>query len=290
MSTVIGFRGSSSGQASAYKKQGHTDEKTFSDLIGGEVKKGEHTGKTDVIGPDGKTYSVKGGEKKWQIFLYAYERIKSDKDFHLIRDLGGCLVQSLESFPEDYHLYDKDKRDCLNLIYEYMNENKLDRSIKDLDVLSKIIDHNNSYFSAKIKLQNSNKKLCNVLEEKSHLRHFLDKAIFNLEEVDRIAIKNKDKFIVFDKNDVLEIFADNLSVKLSSSGNRKTDLNIDGQKILMVYKSNIVELEVRNDSDKHFRQLRFNMIKPKAVNLLVEKSEMVGDIYPSVTFRRLPGS
>jgi hypothetical protein len=286
MTTVSGFRGSSSDQASTYKKQGHTDEKIFSDLIGGIVKKGEHTGKTDVIGPDGKTYSVKGGEKKWQIFLYAYDRIKNDKDFHQIKDLGINLVNSLDSFPNKYVIYEQDKKKCLSLINEYIKINNAKSSIKDISLISKIIDENNSYFSSKLKLMNSNKELLKTLENNDTLRFFLDKSIFNLREVDRISIKMNNKFLVFDKSDVLDILSENLSIKLSSSGNRKTDLNIDGQKIIMFHKSNIVELEVRNDSDKHFRQLRFNMIKPKAVNLLIEQSELVDEIYPSVLLRR----
>jgi hypothetical protein len=286
MSIVSGFRGSSSAQASTYKKQGHTDEKIFSDLIGGIVKKGEHTGKTDVIGPDGKTYSVKGGEKKWQIFLYAYDRIKNDKDFHQIKDLGINLVNSLDSFPNKYEIYEQDKKKCLSLINEYININNIKSSIKDISLISKIIDEKNTYFLSKLKLMNSNKNLLKALEDNNTLRFFLDKSIFNLREVDRISIKMNNKFLVFDKSDVLDIFSENLSIKLSSSGNRKTDLNIDGQKIIMFHKSNIVELEVRNDSDKHFRQLRFNMIKPKAVNLLIEQSELVDEIYPSVLLRR----
>ena len=65
----MGFRGSSSSQASEYKLQGHTDEKAFCKLINGKVKVDSITGKTDVVGLDGKNYSVKGAKKKWQIFL-----------------------------------------------------------------------------------------------------------------------------------------------------------------------------------------------------------------------------
>ena len=286
MATISGYRGSSSNQASAYKKQGHDDEQIFSHLIGGTVKKGEHTGKTGVIGPDGLTYSVKGGQKKWQIFLYAYERIKSDQDFHKIAMLGQSLIGSLESFPKGYDDYARDKDSCLAIIAEHSRRNKLVKAAKDLDLLKSLISEDNYYFSAKLKLLQSNKKLCDLLQDKDHLKFFLDKAIFNLEEVDRIAIKNGPEFIIFDKSDALNILTQGLTVKLSASGNRKSDLNVDGQKIIMCHTGNVAELEVRNDSDKHFRQLRFNMIKAKALALLLEKSTVVGTPYPFVILRQ----
>ena len=41
------------------------------------------------------------------------------------------------------------------------------------------------------------------------------------------------------------------------------------QKVLFKYKGiNLAELEMRNDSLKHYRQIRFNMVKPKMVHLL----------------------
>lgn len=41
------------------------------------------------------------------------------------------------------------------------------------------------------------------------------------------------------------------------------------QKVLFRYKGkNLGELEMRNDSPVHYREIRFNMVKPKAVEFL----------------------
>jgi len=53
------YRGSSSAQASAYKRKGNDDEDIFADLIDGTVISG--TGKCDVKDSNAKTYSVYQG-------------------------------------------------------------------------------------------------------------------------------------------------------------------------------------------------------------------------------------
>ena len=52
-------------------------------------------------------------------------------------------------------------------------------------------------------------------------------------------------------------------------------VNVEGQKILLRYRKNdgkiknIVEIEIRNDSATHYRQVRFNMYSKDALYLLL---------------------
>ena len=103
------YRGSSSAQASAYKRKGHDDEDIFAYLIDGTVISG--TGKCDVKDSNAKTYSVKGGAKKWQIFLYGENRFKDDNGFHFA-NLGNSFLDALNSFPKDYDAYKNPGRYC----------------------------------------------------------------------------------------------------------------------------------------------------------------------------------
>ncbi len=44
------------------------------------------------------------------------------------------------------------------------------------------------------------------------------------------------------------------------------------QKVIFKYNNkNLAELEMRNDSELHYRQVRFNMIKPRMMLLLYDK-------------------
>lgn len=279
-----GHRGSSSAQASAYKKQGHADEVAFSKLIGGHVQTEDHTGKTDVIGPDSKTYTVKGAQKKWQIFLYGYERLRTDDDFKNMDGIGQLFLDSLDCFPAEYDTYLQDKTACKQILAEYVRKNPGEKALKNEEKLAEIIPESNVYFSSKLKLKEVTGSLKQKLLNDTNLRVFLDKAIFNLAEVDRIAIKKKAIFLVFEKDDVLDILSESFRVENSSAGNRRTDLNVDGQKILMTYDTNVVEIEIRNDSPVHYRQLRFNMLKDKALALLEAKTKVVGNINELVFF------
>lgn len=65
-------RASSSAEARRYRQQGHDDALRFAIAIGlNKDYKNDPKAKKDVIDPSGDAHSVKSGEKKWQIFLYA---------------------------------------------------------------------------------------------------------------------------------------------------------------------------------------------------------------------------
>lgn len=258
------FRGSSSDQASKYKKKGHKDEELFSSLIEGQVISG--TGKADVIDSSKNTYSVKGGAKKWQIFLYGENRFIKDKGFHF-SNIGNLFLDSLNSFPKKYSLYksdkDKAKEELLNF---YRLNKKKPSSVEDY---LQVIGDANEYLNSKILLMEVNKKIKEVLSEKDNLKKFLMKSIFDNENVNFWSIKDNEFFLVFDKEEAVQVLSSSLNADLSKqTTGRPDDITLAGQKVLLKSKKNVIEIEVRNDSDKHYRQIRFNMIRQITIDIL----------------------
>ena len=170
---IFSHRGSKSEHASGYKKKGHSDEEDFARIIGGTVKKGIQ--KTDVIGPDGTIYSVKGGGLRWQIFLYNSSNFRNNP----WGDLGNLFQDCLDCFPTDYKIYEKDKVSAKECIYKYIQKvsgqkvndhnsaKNLDRKIKqkisqemrdNVHLLQALLGLNNSYLNSKLKLKVVTKK------------------------------------------------------------------------------------------------------------------------------------
>ena len=258
------FRGSSSDQATKYKKKGHKDEELFSALIKGQVISG--TGKADVIDSNKHTYSVKGGAKKWQIFLYGENRFIEDKGFHF-SNIGNFFLDSLNSFPKEYSLYKSDKEKAKKKLLDFYELNNK-KPILVEDYLQ-VIGNSNQYLNSKILLMEVNKKIKEVLSEKDNLKKFLMKSIFDGENVDFWSIKDNELFLVFDREEAVEVLSSSLTADLSKqTTGRQDDITLAGQKVLLKSKNNVVEIEVRNDSDKHYRQIRFNMIREKTIDIL----------------------
>jgi len=113
------------------------------------------------------------------------------------------------------------------------------------------------------------KKLARKLQSRTHLRAFLDKALFNGGEVSYLTVKQDNKFHVFLNKDVIRVFDECLEIcnsKAISVG------QVPEQKVLLRYKGkSLGEVEMRNDSPVHYREIRFNMIKPRAMELLFSK-------------------
>ena len=296
-----GYRGSSSEQASLYKKDGHLDEELFAELISGQTISGQQ--KRDVVGPDKVNYSVKGGSKHWQIMLYGQSNFK-DKSWG---ELGPLFAECINCFPSEIATYFKDKIIAKKNIYSYLTKKsgieifnsdsakefkkRFPKNWKETknklrnnqNLLKELIGSDNSYLSAKIKLQIVTKKMKEKFDEPGVIRSFLRKGIFNDNEVDKLVIKENEKFLVFDKTDVLNIFEEVLITANSVAGNRIDDINIDGQKTVLKYQTNIVTLEIRND-EKHYREVRFNMERSPALKLLKEKSIEVKSFHENIMF------
>lgn len=224
-------RAMTSDKASRVKRQGHLDAIQFAEVLGvGKEFKSEPQAKRDVIDSYGYAYSVKSGEKKWQIFLYAKKRFEEDFEFKAINKLGDLFLECINCFPEDRKDYIKNK------IY-YKNC-----------------------------LKNPMEKLCNELQNKDILSAFLNKSIFNSGEVHFLVVKDGKLFHVFWQKDVIDILKTNYTVENSKARNKN---QIDKQKV--VFKVNGKthgEIEIRNDSNIHYREVKFWLDKVKTLNLL----------------------
>lgn len=267
-------RAPSSAISSEKKLSGHRRERNYTELIKGELLHG--TQKSDVKDKNGNFHSVKSG-KKWQVFLYGYNRISTS--LHL-----NILQPCLDAFPEDSSQYFKDRIKCIAFKEKYIQEHGRDATISlSNEAIAKHIGAN-TYIESKNKLEKTTTSICSALKDKDRLRNFLDEAIFNNAEVDYLAIKDstyqKDGlFKVFTRKEVLDILSDKLLPAVSIAGRVPEDYNVAGQKTLLRYKKadgnlkNIVEIEIRNDSDTHYRQVRFNMYSKDTLSLLLDTSQ-----------------
>jgi len=218
-------------KASWVKRKGHEDAREFAEALGiGKEFRSDPQAKKDVIDFEGYSYSVKSGEKKWQIFLYGENRFRKDYIFKGMNGLGEIFLECINSFPKFRHEYLKNKR-----IY-------------------------------KERLQKPMRKLCAKLQEKRLLGAFIDKSMFNSGEVDFLVIKHEGVFHVFWGEDVVKIFVENFKVENSKA---KSKNQMDDQKVIFkVQNKTIGEIEMRNDSEVHYREIKFWLDKKRTFNLL----------------------
>lgn len=269
--TINRRRAASSAISSTKKKSGHRYEEIFASLIQGEVIKG--TQKGDVKDQLDFQYSVKSG-KKWQIFLYGHDRIASSKFLKILKP-------SLEAFPTNSEIYFRDRIRCIEFKEAYVKKHGREaaKNLSNQEVTQAI--GSNEYITSKTKLAKATAEVSALLNDKTFLRKFLAEALFNNDEVSFLAIrdstyKQDNIFKTFDREDVLDIFSDSLAPAISKAGNVPEDFNVPGQKTLLRYTQNeaslknIVEIEIRNDSGTHYRQVRFNMYSKDALFLLTE--------------------
>lgn len=218
-------------KASYVKRKGHADAREFAKCLGiGREYKSEPQAKKDVIDSEGHSYSVKSGEKKWQIFLYGKTRFKSDYTFRGMNGLGELFLQCIESFPESRNDYLKNKE-----LY-------------------------------KKRLQKPMRELCQRLREKRLLAAFIDKSMFNSGEVDFLVVKEGRIFHVFWGKEVVEVLTNNYVVENSKAKGKN---QFDDQKVIFkVCGKTHGEIEMRNDSKIHYREIKFWLDKKLTLNLL----------------------
>jgi hypothetical protein len=270
---TINRRRAPSSEISREKKlSGHLREDDYAILIDGETIGG--TQKADVKDKKGNLYSVKSG-KKWQVFLYGYDRIS-------VSSYLNILQPCLDAFTKDPEQYFKDRIKCIEFKEAYIKEHGREKAKKlsNNSVIQSL--GSNTYIESKEKLAKSTAFVRDQLECKDNLRNFLCEALFNNEEVLFLVIKDttykKDDFFkVFAKDDVLDIFTEQFFPEVSKAGNVPEDYNVAAQKTLLCYlksngkSKNIIEIEIRNDSNVHYRQVRFNMYSKDALTLLIER-------------------
>ncbi len=225
----------SSEKASYVKLKGHQDAKEFAKCLGiGKEFKSDPKAKKDVIDNEGYSYSVKSGKKKWQIFLYGESRFKKDYAFRAMDGLGELFLQCIKSFPTLRNDYLKNKQ-----LY-------------------------------KLRLQKPMRELCQKLKEKKILAAFLDKSIFNSGEVDFLVVKEGRIFNVFWNRDVVDALSNNYAIENSKARGKN---QIDDQKtVFKVSGKTHGEIEMRNDSDVHYREIKFWLDRNLTLELL--KSEI----------------
>ncbi len=224
-------RASTSDAARQYRQQGHDDALLFALAIGlDEDYKNDAKAKKDVIDPSGDAHSVKSGEKKWQIFLYGLNRFESDAFFRVMNGMGELLINCINSFPPSYEEYIQDKA------------------------------------SAKERLKIHMIALAEKLQDPHRLSAFIAKSMFNGGEVDYLTVYQDNKFHVFWGKEVVRTMVENFEVTNSQA---RQAGQFSNQKVIFKYAgTNLAELEMRNDSPTHYREIRFNMYKPKAMTLL----------------------
>ncbi len=227
-------RASSSDEARRYRQQGHDDALFFALAIGlSEDYQNDPKAKKDVIDPSGDAHSVKSGEKKWQIFLYGLNRFESDPFFRVMNGMGQLLIDCIKSFPATFEEYQRNKA------------------------------------KAKRRLRPHMVALAEKLQDKHRLRAFIGKSIFNGGEVNYLTVYEKKKFHVFWGKEVERVMAESLEVANSKA--RQAGQFPDQKVIFKFGGTNLAELEMRNDSPTHYREIRFNMVKPKAMKLFFAK-------------------
>lgn len=226
-------RAMSSEKASYVKRKGHLDAKEFAYLIGlKDDYLNDPKAKKDVIDKSGDSYSVKSGEKKWQIFLYGETRFKEDFSFKAMNGIGQLLLECIECFPCAFRKYQKNKQFYKN------------------------------------KLQKLMIKLCKKLQDKNRLSAFIDKSMFNSGEVDYLSIKHENKYHVFSSKDVVKVLSENFTVQNSQARQRGQTSN---QKVIFKVDKTYGEVEMRNDSPVHYREVKFWLAKKLALDLLLNK-------------------
>jgi hypothetical protein len=230
-------RGLSTEGARLIRQRGHDDAREFALAIGlSSDYKNDPQAKKDVIDPSGDAHSVKSGEKKWQVFLYGLGRFESDESFRVMNGIGDLLIACIKSFPPTYK--------------EYRSNKKV----------------------AKERLRKCMVNLAEKLKEPVRLRAFIYKSLFNGGEVNYLTVKHNNLFHVFLNKDVVQVLGNCLEVcnsRAISAG------QIPEQKVLFRYEGkNLGELEMRNDSPIHYQEVRFNMLKPRVMEVLFKKIPM----------------
>lgn len=233
-----GRRGGTREQAREYRLQGHNAAERFAECLGVDTYQRDQHAKKDVIDPAGDAHSVKSGEKKWQIFLYGRNRFERDYGFQALNGIGLLLMDCINAFPPTFAQY---------------QQNKL---------------------AAKKRLQTPMRELKHRLQRNALLKGFLMKSIFNGGEVNYLTIDDDDIFHVYWNEEVVEVMGNNFTVENSKSRSG----NPDCQKVLFKYNNkNVGELEMRNDSEQHYQEVRFNMLKGRCCELL--QTHILGEYY-----------
>ena len=192
------------------KLQGHRAEGEFAERIGGEVyRRGGR--KKDVRDKHGDFYSVKAGEKKWQIFLYAESRFLEDPVFQALNGIGDVFVRCLRAFPPSHAEYERDKP------------------------------------RFKEALKTPMRKLREVLARPVKLKAFLKESLF-ADGIDYLAVKDGEDFHVFHASDALDLLSRMTAENSQKRGRGQTDCQ---KTVFKWEGKTVGEIEIRTDRDNY---------------------------------------
>lgn len=225
--------------ARAVKKGGHLNEEHYAELIGGHVQRGDKRGKKDVIDDQDNAHSVKAGTW-WQVFLYAEDRLQTNTIFQAIGNVAKLMVDCLQSFPADRADYLRDKQKYKDALRPAMRALKAE------------------------------------LQQSAILQATLDKGFFDAGAVTYLAIwngrgdadKERKHYHVFHKDDVTSVLVRCLQVANSKGDYRG---QTPEQKVVLfspLHGKQVGEMEVRHDSGKHYREMKFRLNGPSTLSIL----------------------
>ena len=228
-------------EARRVRARGYANALAFAHTIGmPEDYRNDDTAKKDVIDPSGDAHSVKSGLKKWQIFLYGRSRFETDDGFQALNGVGELLIHCLDTMPDIYDAYLQDKN------------------------------------AARRRLQTPMRELKDRFQRKALLRAFLMKSIFNGGEVNYLTVLHEERYHVFLNTEVVQLLGERFEVVNSVAGG--PDSPPDQKVLFRVEGVNVGELEMRTDR-QNYQKVRFNMIVPKVMDLLltIEPTEDYND-------------
>ncbi len=232
-------RAMTSEQASLKKISGHVNEYDFAEIIGGEVNLGSPTDKKDVIDQQHRFHSVKGGTW-WQIFLYSRSRLLTNTIFQGLGNIANIMIQCIDAFPENRNDYLKDKQ------------------------------------LSKTRLQQPMHLLKQEIEKPNIFPALLEKSLFNGGEVNYLSILPnnlpntlplaKKHFHIFSQKDVVTLLSTHLEIKNSKARNSQ---QMDNQKVIFRFNNkNLGEIEIRTDSERHYREIKWRLNSPAIFGIL----------------------
>ena len=250
---MIAKRAMTSDHASEVKIGGHINEYDFAELIGGQVNRGSHTDKKDVIDTQDRSHSVKGGTW-WQIFLYGKERLETNTIFQGIGNVANIMIACIDAYPLDY--------------YDYLDDR----------------------FETKERLQPHMRELLAELQNPNIFRAFLDKALFDGGNAEYLSIFpgptktniSRKTFHIFHKDEVVASLAADVTLR-NSKARRYGEM--DDQKVTFLsalHGKNIGEIEDRHDSKGHYREMKFRLNSELVFDILTNDIRKMNQVAPQV--------
>lgn len=169
----------------------------------------------------------------WQIFLYRQSRLETNTILKGIGNIASKMVACIDVFPESRDDYRRDRD-----IY-------------------------------KTRLQEPMKALCAELQNENHRRAFYDKAMFNGGEVNYLSAYSDSQWHIFPSKFVVDVLT---SLEITTS-KKIREGQYDAQKVLIKGKTNVGEIEIRTDSNQHYKEIKFRIDgHNKLLPLLIEKA------------------